>query len=135
MCPFGSARIRRGDPYGLSAGVPSGNGPNSPPPTGPNESGAPDAPTQVPDGSPTSGYRLGLLHPYFGTPSIFKCPVEPAWQCGYGMNYSTGQSDGAPGSCREPPLRSAHCVGSPAQPWLARSTAGCKSAATALGPV
>src|SRR5437867_11946397 len=25
------------DPYGLSAGVPSGNGPNNPPPTGPNE--------------------------------------------------------------------------------------------------
>src|SRR5262245_46469906 len=25
------------DPYGLSAGVPSGNGPNTPPPSGPNE--------------------------------------------------------------------------------------------------
>lgn len=25
------------DPYGLSAGVPSGTAPNSPPPTGPNE--------------------------------------------------------------------------------------------------
>jgi prepilin-type N-terminal cleavage/methylation domain-containing protein/prepilin-type processing-associated H-X9-DG protein len=79
------------DSYGLSAGVPSGNGPNSPPPTGPNEQWwAPYDPTQVPDGAPSAGCRLGLLHPYFGTPSIFKCPVEPAWQCGYGMNYSTG---------------------------------------------
>lgn len=79
------------DPYGLSAGVPSGSGPNSPPPTGPNEEWwAPYDPTQVPDGSPGAGYKLGLLHPYFQTTNIFKCPVEQQWQCGYGMNYSTG---------------------------------------------
>jgi prepilin-type processing-associated H-X9-DG protein len=31
-----------------------------------------------------------LLWGYFETPIIFKCPEEAKWQCGYGMNYSTG---------------------------------------------
>src|SRR5262249_47870323 len=51
------------DPNGLSAGVPSGNGPNNPPPTGPNEQWwAPYDPTQVPDGPPGAGYQPGLLY-------------------------------------------------------------------------
>jgi prepilin-type N-terminal cleavage/methylation domain-containing protein/prepilin-type processing-associated H-X9-DG protein len=79
------------DPYGRSAGVPSGSGPNNPPPTGPNEQWwAPYDPTQVPDGPPGVGFRPGLLHPYFETTNIFKCPIERKWQCGYGMNYTTG---------------------------------------------
>ena len=79
------------DPYGLSAGVPSGNGPNNPPPTGPNEIWwAPYDPTQVPDGPPGAGLKLGLMYGYFGTTNIFKCAVEPQWQCSFAMNYSTG---------------------------------------------
>lgn len=86
LCPDTPA-----DPYGLSAGVPSGTGPNTPPPTGPNEQWwAPYDPTQVPDGVPGAGYTKGLLWGYFQTPSIFKCPEETKWQCAYGMNYSTG---------------------------------------------
>ena len=55
-----------GDPFGLSAGVPSGTGPNNPPPTGPNEQWwAPYDPTQVPDGIPGAGYQDGLLWGYF----------------------------------------------------------------------
>src|SRR3989441_5308784 len=34
--PYRSCPDTPDDPYGLSAGVPSGNGPNTPPPTGPN---------------------------------------------------------------------------------------------------
>lgn len=79
------------DPYGLSAGVPSGNGPNSPPPTGPNEIWwAPYDPTQIPDGAPGSGFKPGLLFTYLNFGNIFKCPLELQWQCAYGMNYSDG---------------------------------------------
>lgn len=79
------------DPYGLTAGVPSGSGPNNPPPTGPNEIWwAPYDPTQVPDGPPGAGFKLGLMYGYFGTTNIFKCAVEPQWQCSFAMNYSTG---------------------------------------------
>jgi prepilin-type N-terminal cleavage/methylation domain-containing protein len=79
------------DPYGSTAGVPSGKGPNNPPPTGPNEIWwAPYDPSQVPDGVPGAGFKLGLLYGFFGTTNLFKCPVEPQWQCGYGMNYSEG---------------------------------------------
>ena len=79
------------DPFGLTAGVPSGNGPNSPPPTGPNEQWwAPYDPTQIPDGNPGAGYKAGLLFDYLAATNIFKCPTEPKWQCSYGMNYSTG---------------------------------------------
>src|SRR5947208_9075393 len=85
------------DPYGLAAGVPSGNGPNNPPPTGPNEIWwAPYDPTQLPDGVPSAGFKLGLLSPFFETTTIFKCPEEPKWQCSYGMNYSTGSPAGQP---------------------------------------
>ena len=81
------------DPYGGLAGVPSGKGPNTPPPTGPNEIWwAPYDPTQVPDGIPGAGYKLGLLSPYFGITNIFKCPTEPKWQCSNAMNYSEGSS-------------------------------------------
>jgi prepilin-type N-terminal cleavage/methylation domain-containing protein/prepilin-type processing-associated H-X9-DG protein len=85
------------DPFGLTAGVPSGNGPNNPPPTGQNEIWwAPYDPTQVPDGIPGAGYKPGLLFGFFGTSNIFKCPVEPQWQCSYGMNYSTGSPAAQP---------------------------------------
>jgi prepilin-type processing-associated H-X9-DG protein len=37
-----------------------------------------------------------LLFPYLGVAWIFKCPIEPQWQCGYGMNYSEGSSMARP---------------------------------------
>jgi prepilin-type N-terminal cleavage/methylation domain-containing protein/prepilin-type processing-associated H-X9-DG protein len=90
-CPYRYCPDTPNDPIGLSAGVPSGIGPNNPPPTGPNEQWwAPYDPTQVPDGVPGAGYKLGLLYSFFGSPNIFKCPEEQQWQCAYGMNYSTG---------------------------------------------
>lgn len=93
--PYRSCPDTPEDPYGLSAGVPGGNGPNTPPPTGPNEQWwAPYDPTQVPDGLPGAGFKVGLLHPFFQTTNIFKCPEEMKWQCGYGMNYSTGSPMG-----------------------------------------
>src|SRR5215467_4601313 len=53
------------DPYGETAGVPSGSGPNNPPPTGPNEIWwAPYDPTQVPDGPFGAGFKPGLLYGY-----------------------------------------------------------------------
>ncbi len=89
--PYRSCPDTPSDPFGLSAGVPSGNGPNTPPPTGPNEQWwAPYDPTQVPDGPPGTGFKRGLLARYIGATNIFKCPEEARWQCGYGMNYSTG---------------------------------------------
>ena len=79
------------DLYGENAGVPSGTAPNTPPPTGPNEIWwAPYDPTQVPDGPPGAGYKYGLMYGYFGTTNIFKCAVEPQWQCSFAMNYSAG---------------------------------------------
>jgi len=89
--PYRSCPDTPNDPYGLSAGVPSGNGPNNPPPSGPNEIWwAPYDPTQVPDGVPGPGFKFGLMYGYFGTTNIFKCAVEPQWQCSFAMNYSTG---------------------------------------------
>jgi prepilin-type N-terminal cleavage/methylation domain-containing protein/prepilin-type processing-associated H-X9-DG protein len=82
------------DPYGLSSPVPSGTSAGTPPPTGPNEIWwAPYDPYQVPDGTPGTTYKNGLLSPFLGTTNnntIFKCPVEPQWQCAYAMNYVTG---------------------------------------------
>src|ERR1043166_5915344 len=90
-CPQRICPDRPNDPYGLSSPVPSGTTPNSPPPTGLNEQWwAPYDPSQVPDGPPGAGSKPGLLHPFFQTPNIFKCPEETKWQCGYGMNYTTG---------------------------------------------
>ncbi len=87
------------DPYGGLAGVPSGQGPNNPPPTGPNEIWwAPYDPTQAPDGPTGAGFKNGLLYGFFGTTNIFKCPVERQWQCGYGMNYSEGSPMAKPDS-------------------------------------
>ena len=64
--PYRSCPDTPDDPYGLSAGVPSGNGPNTPPPTGPNEQWwAPYDPTQVPDGPSGAGFKPGLLHLFF----------------------------------------------------------------------
>lgn len=94
MCPD-----RPGDPLCKTAGVPSGTGPNNPPATGPNEIWwAPYDPTQVPDGQPGAGFKNGLLYPYVKNVQIFKCPSEPQWQCGYGMNYSEGSPNGQPES-------------------------------------
>ncbi len=79
------------DPFGLSAGVPSGTSPGNPPPTGPNEQWwAPYDPYQIPDGKPGIGFKEGLLFKYLGATNLFKCPVESQWQCGYGMNYTDG---------------------------------------------
>ncbi len=87
------------DIYGSQAGVPSGKGPNNPPPTGPNEIWwAPYDPTQVPDGPPGAGLKLGLLYSFFSTTNIFKCPAERQWQCAYGMNYSEGSPMARPDS-------------------------------------
>jgi len=94
-CPQRLCPNTPNDPYGLSSPVPSGTGPNTPPPTGPNEIWwSPYDPTQVPDGAPGAGFKNGLLSPFLGTTnnqgSIFTCPIERQWQCGYAMNYSTG---------------------------------------------
>jgi len=116
------------DPYGLSAGVPSGAGPNSPPPTGPNEIWwAPYDPTQVPDGIPGAGYKDGLLFGYFGTPAIFKCPEETKWQCGYGMNYSTG----GPAARRDGAIRRPSDV---LMMWDHRRSPGCSDSRIAAPP-
>ena len=89
--PYRSCPGTPSDPYGLSAGVPSGTSPNNPPPTGPNEQWwAPYDPTQGPDGVPGAGFRKGLLFPYLTFTNIFKCPNEMQWQCAYGMNYTDG---------------------------------------------
>ena len=121
------------DPYGGTAGVPSGKGPNSPPPTGPNEIWwAPYDPTQVPDGPVGAGYKLGLLSPYFGTTNIFKCPIEPKWQCSYAMNYSEGSSMAKPDAFitrpadlllvwdhrRSPGCSDSRIAAPPRPPWL-----------------
>jgi prepilin-type processing-associated H-X9-DG protein len=89
MCPD-----TPGDPYGLSSPVPSGTSAGTPPPTGLKEIWwAPYDPYQVPDGTPGATYKDGLLSGFLGTTNnvtIFKCPVEQQWQCGFAMNYSTG---------------------------------------------
>jgi prepilin-type N-terminal cleavage/methylation domain-containing protein/prepilin-type processing-associated H-X9-DG protein len=86
------------DPYGLSSPVPSGTSANNPPPTGPNETWwSPYDPAQVPDGQPGAGFKNGLLSPFLGKTNnvtIFKCPIEKQWQCGFAMNYSTGSPAG-----------------------------------------
>lgn len=103
-CPQRMCPDTPNDPYGLSSPVPSGTSADNPPPTGPNEIWwAPYDPYQVPDGTPGTTFKPGLLSPFLGNGStngftIFKCPVEQQWQCGYAMNYSTGspcaQKDG-----------------------------------------
>jgi len=101
-CPQRLCHYTPNDPYGLSSPVPSGTGPNTPPPTGPNEVWwSPYDPSQVPDGTPGAGYRNGLLSPFLSTTNdttIFKCPIEKQWQCGYAMNYSTGSPAAQRGS-------------------------------------
>lgn len=97
-CPQRLCPDTPNDPYGLSSPVPGGTSAGNPPPTGPGEVWwSPYDPTQVPDGAPGAGYKNGLLSPFLGTTNnvtIFKCPVEPQWQCSYGMNYSTGSPVG-----------------------------------------
>jgi hypothetical protein len=88
------------DPYGLSSPVPSGTSAGTPPPTGPHEIWwAPYDPYQVPDGTPGQTFKPGLLSGFLGNGStnsysIFKCPIEQQWQCGYAMNYVTGSPAG-----------------------------------------
>src|SRR5436305_2367009 len=94
-CPQRLCPDTPNDPYGLSSPVPSGTAPNSPPPTGPNEIWcSPYDPTQAPHGAPGAGFTNGLPSPFLGTTnnqgSIFTCPIERQWQCGYAMNYTTG---------------------------------------------
>lgn len=93
-CPQRMCPDAPGDPYGLNSPVPSGSSPGSPPPTGPKEIWwSPYDPYQVPDGQPGPTYKNGLLSQFLGTTNynaIFKCPVEPQWQCAYALNYSTG---------------------------------------------
>ena len=131
--PYRSCPDTPVDPYGLSAGVPSGTAPNTPPPTGPNEQWwAPYDPTQVPDGKPGAGYKNGLLWGFFQSPLIFKCPVELQWQCGYGMNYSDGSPMARPDSFvsqssdrliiydhrRSPGCSDSRITAPPRPPWL-----------------
>ena len=114
------------DPYGLSAGVP-------PAPSCPNEVWwAPYDPAQPPDAQPGGGYKNGLLERYFNSPKIFKCPVEQQWQCGYGMNYSTGSPMAQPDSSvsqtserlvvwdhrRSPGCSDSRVSAPPRPPWL-----------------
>jgi prepilin-type N-terminal cleavage/methylation domain-containing protein/prepilin-type processing-associated H-X9-DG protein len=93
-CPQRMCPDTPSDPYGLSSPVPSGTSAGTPPPTGPNEVWwAPYDPYQTPDGKPGATYKNGLLSPFLGSTNrntIFKCPVEQQWQCGFAMNYSTG---------------------------------------------
>ena len=126
--PYRSCPDTPSDPFGLAAGVPSGSGPNSPPPTGPNEQWwAPYDPTQVPDGPPGAGYKLGLMHPYFQSTHIFKCPEEMKWQCGYGMNYTTGSPMARPDSfVTEPSLR--------LTVWDHRRSPGCSDSRLPTSP-
>jgi prepilin-type N-terminal cleavage/methylation domain-containing protein len=118
-CPHRSCPDTPADPYGLTAGVPSGSAPNTPPPTGPREIWwAPYDPTQVPDGAFGAGYKPGLLFDYLTQTNIFHCPVEPKWQCSYGMNYS----DGSPAGRRD------SVVSQPAERlvvWDHRRSPGC----------
>jgi len=130
-CPQRLCPDTPNDPYGLLSPVPSGTGPNTPPPTGPNEIWwAPYDPTQVPDGVPGGGYRNGLLSPFLGTTNdatIFKCPVEPKWQCGYAMNYSTGSPAGQRDSFVT--VASVRLI-----TWDHRRTPGCSDSRVATTP-
>ena len=109
------------DPYGLSAGVPSGNGPNNPPPTGPNEI------WWAPYDPPAAGFKFGLMYGYFGTTNIFKCAVEPQWQCSFAMNYSDGSPMARPGSFVTQP--STRLV-----VWDHRRTPGCSDSRVSSPP-
>lgn len=130
-CPQRLCPDTPNDPYGLLSPVPSGTSPNSPPPTGPNEVWwAPYDPTQVPDGIPGAGYKDGLLSPFLARTNdatIFKCPVEPQWQCGYAMNYSTGSPSGQRDSfVTAPSLRLVT--------WDHRRTPGCADSRVTTTP-
>lgn len=116
------------DPFGARAGVPSGKGPNNPPPTGPHEIWwAPYDPSQVPDGTPGAGYKNGLLFDYLGATNLFKCPVETKWQCGYGMNYSEGSPTAKPDSFVTQPAERLVV-------WDHRRTPGCSDSRVAVPP-
>jgi prepilin-type N-terminal cleavage/methylation domain-containing protein/prepilin-type processing-associated H-X9-DG protein len=130
-CPQRLCPDTPNDPYGLSAPVPSGTSANNPPPTGPNEIWwAPYDPTQVPDGAPGAGNKNGLLSPFLGTTNnvtIFKCPIEQQWQCGYAMNYTTGSPAGQVDSFVT--LTSERLVA-----WDHRRTPGCSDSRVSAPP-
>ncbi len=127
-CPQRSCPDTPADPFGLSAPVPSGASPGTPPPTGPNEIWwAPYDPTQIPNGAPGAGYKPGLLFPYLAATNIFKCPTDPQWQCGYGMNYCTGGPVGQPEAfITQPSQRMAV--------WDHQRSPGCADSTTATPP-
>lgn len=127
-CPQRYCPDTPNDPFGLSSPVPSGTGPNNPPPTGPNEVWwAPYDPTQVPDGPPGAGFKPGLLYSYFNTTNIFRCPEEREWQCGYGMNYSTGSPMGKPEEFVAQPSERITI-------WDHRRTPGCSDSRISVPP-
>jgi prepilin-type N-terminal cleavage/methylation domain-containing protein/prepilin-type processing-associated H-X9-DG protein len=130
-CPQRLCPDTPNDPYGLSAPVSSASAPNSPPPTGPNETWwSPYDPTQVPDGLPGAGFRNGLLSPFLATTNnvtIFKCPIEKQWQCGYALNYSTG----SPAGQRD---RSVTQPSDRLVAWDHRRTPGCSDSRVAAPP-
>lgn len=127
-CPQRSCPDTPNDPFGLAAPVPSGTGPNNPPPTGPNEIWwAPYDPTQVPNGVPGVGYQPGLLFPYVPAANIFKCPTDLQWQSGYGMNYATGGPVGQPEAfVTKPSQRMAV--------WDHQRSPGCADSTTPIPP-
>ena len=127
-CPQRSCLDTPADPFGLSAPVPSGAGPNTPPPTGPNEIWwAPYDPTQIPNGAPGAGYKPGLLFSFIGATNTFKCPTDSQWQSGYGMNYCTGGPVGQPESfITQPSQRMAV--------WDHQRSPGCADSTTPAPP-
>ena len=128
FCPQRFCPDTPGDPYGLSAPVPSGVSAGVPAATGPNEIWwAPYDPTQVPGGVPGAGYKAGLLSPYLFATNIFKCPTDNQWQCGYGMNYCTGGPVGQPEAfITQPSQRMAV--------WDHQRSPGCADSTTATPP-
>ncbi len=132
-CPQRMCPDTPSDPYGLSSPVPSGTSPGTPPPTGPNEIWwAPYDPYQVPDGIPGATYKNGLLSSFLGTTNnvtIFKCPVETQWQCGYADELHHRQPRG-PKSDRfcDPDQRPASVA------WDHRRTPGCSDSSVSTPP-
>ena len=129
-CPQRMCPDTPNDPYGLNSPVPSGTSANTPPPTGPNEIWwAPYDPTQIPDGTPGTSYKDGLLSSFLGKTNnvtIFKCPVEPKWQCSYAMNYSTGSPAGQRDNVSQPSDRLII--------WDHRRTPGCSDSRVSTDP-
>jgi prepilin-type processing-associated H-X9-DG protein len=67
------------------------------------------------------------MYGYFGSTNIFKCAVEPQWQCSFAMNYSDGSPMGKPGSFVTQP--SERLVA-----WDHRRSPGCSDSRAASPP-